>query len=85
MEQYFRKYVDQAEFVQVLESDLPPPRLRPPPNLYPALVGVVTADYQLINEYCRTVFESRDRLNNIKERCNNDSHIQDDYHRVSYN
>ncbi|UYE99018.1 MAG: Clas67 [Betabaculovirus sp.] len=52
----YKKYVIQYEFIEVLEHDLPPPRLHAPPNnLYPALDP--HQDFSAINTVCNHILE----------------------------
>ncbi|AKS25410.1 Clas67 [Clostera anastomosis granulovirus B] len=58
----YKKYVTQYKFIEVLEHDLPPPRLHAatsssyatPPNLYPAL-DYSHQDFSAINTVCNSI------------------------------
>ncbi|APO13952.1 ORF68 [Plodia interpunctella granulovirus] len=52
----YNKYVTLFRHIDVLESDLPPPRLnRSRPSLYPALPCADPSEYDLINKYCHLI------------------------------
>nr|AIU36728.1 ORF82a [Cydia pomonella granulovirus]AIU36864.1 ORF82a [Cydia pomonella granulovirus]AIU37007.1 ORF82b [Cydia pomonella granulovirus]AIU37149.1 ORF82b [Cydia pomonella granulovirus]AIU37288.1 ORF82b [Cydia pomonella granulovirus] len=56
----YNKYVTLHSSIDILERDLPPPRINhPPQSLYPSLPPH-HPDYNLINAFCQRVFQ---RLN----------------------
>ncbi|AKN80802.1 hypothetical protein [Diatraea saccharalis granulovirus] len=53
----YEKYVTLYDFIDVLEHDLPPPRINYSSNLYPTL-PLFENNYNLINAYCHTIFKN---------------------------
>nr|ADO85495.1 unknown [Pieris rapae granulovirus] len=53
----YKKYVILYEYIDILERDLPPPRIncRTSSAVYPALPAIQT-NYNLINSYCARIF-----------------------------